>query len=340
MLNQIKELCNIDAPSGNESAVREYILKNIPSDCDVTVDHVGNVIVFKKGKNAAKHKISIDAHMDEVGVIATSITPDGFIKFTTVGGIETESLVSKRVRFLNGTVGIIGIKHGHLCDDKELHSFPSKNSLLIDIGAKNREEAERNVLPGDTAVYYYEFEAQGDYIISKALDDRIGCGVVLRPLNEDSDYDFTATFTIGEEIGLVGGKTVTETVKPEATIVIEATTAGDIGNADDSECVCKVGGGAVVSFMDRSTLYDKKLFDAALNAAKEQGIKCQSKNAVAGGNNAGAIHQSAGGVRPLAISAPCRYIHSPSSVVNIKDIEAVYALAKVMLSKLASGEIW
>lgn len=340
MLQLIKELCGLNATSGEEAVVRDYILNKIPAECDVTVDRNGNVIVFKKGKNPAKRKISIDAHMDEVGIIATSVTPDGFIKFTTVGGIETESLVSKRIKFANGTVGVIGIKHGHLCDDKELHSYPSKSGLLIDIGAKSREEAERYVLPGDTAVYCYDFEAQGDYIISKALDDRIGCAVLIKLLNEDAEYDFTATFTVGEEIGLVGAKTVTETVKPEASIVIEATTAADIGNADDAESVCKVGGGAVVSFMDRSTLYDKTLFEAALSVAKEQGIACQTKNAVAGGNNAGAIHQTAGGVRPLAISAPCRYIHSPSSVVSFKDVEAVYSLAKAMLNKLTSGEIW
>ncbi len=338
MIDLIKELCCLNAPSGNEDSVRDYILGKINDFADISVDNSGNIIAFKKGKKPAAHKIMIDAHMDEVGIIATSITADGFVKFTTVGGIETESLCSKRVIFANGTIGIIGVKHGHLCESGELKKLPSKSSLLIDIGAKSREEAEKYVLPGDTAVFEPIFDLQGDFVISKALDDRIGCAVLIKLLQQDSEYDFTATFSVGEEIGLKGGKTVTYTVAPEAAIVIEATTAGDIGDATDK--VCSAGSGAVVSFMDRSTLYDKTLFNAAINVANENGIKVQSKKAVAGGNNAGAIHQELSGVRPLAISVPCRYIHSPSGVVRYSDIQAVYDLANLMLQKLTSGEIW
>ena len=340
MNNILKELCLLNAPSGNETAVRNYILSQIQGFAEVIIDPNGNIIAEKIGKKRAAHKIMIDAHMDEVGIIATSITPDGYIKFTTIGGIETESLVSKRVVFENGTLGIIGIKHGHLCDKAELKKLPPQSSLLIDIGAKNREEAEAKVLPGDTAVFEPIFDAQGDFIISKALDDRIGCAVLIDLLKSDAEYDFTATFTIGEEIGLKGAKNVTYTVKPEAAIVIEATTAGDIGDASECDKVCCLGSGAVVSFMDRSTLYDKTLFDAALATAEKEGIAAQAKKAVAGGNNAGAIHKEIGGVRPLAISVPCRYIHSPSSVVRYSDILSVCDLAKVMLGKLASGEIW
>lgn len=340
MTELIKNLCQLNAPSGAESSVRDFILDQIKDHAEVTVDRCGNIIAYKKGEKRASHKIMVDAHMDEVGIIATTVTPQGYVKFTTVGGIEVESLVSKRVRFLNGTVGVIGIKPVHLCEGPEQKKYPSKSSLMVDIGAKNREDAESKVLPGDTAVFDVDFEQQGDYLISKALDDRIGCAVLINLLKNSAEYDFYATFTVGEEIGLKGAKTVTNVVQPEAAIVVEATTAGDIGDVADSDKVCCVGNGAVVSFMDRSTMYDRVLFDGALTTAKEKGIACQVKQAVAGGNNAGAIHQELCGVRPLAISVPCRYIHSPSSVVKTTDIKAVYELTCAMLNRLASGEIW
>ena len=340
MIELIEKLCCLDSPSGAENSVRDFILAQIEGVVDVSVDRKGNIVAFKKGKKAATRKILIDAHMDEVGLIATAITSDGLIKFDTIGGIEPESLVSKRVKFLNGVFGVIGIKPIHLCDDSETQKMPNKNSLYIDICAKDKTDALKYVQPGDMAVFDSEFIKQGDYLISKALDDRIGCAVLINLLKEESEYDFYATFTVGEEIGLVGAKTVTFDIQPEAAIVVESTTAGDIGDVTKSDSVCQLGDGAVVSFMDRSTLYEKTLFQETLNTAKEQGINCQVKRAVAGGNNAGAIHQSGGGIRSVAISVPCRYIHSPSGVVRCSDIEAVFKLCRYMVEQIASGQVW
>ncbi len=339
MIELIRELCLLNGTSGREDDIRKHILSKIEGYADITVDANGNIIAEKQGKKAAAKKVMVDAHTDEVGVIATAITSDGFIKFTTVGGIETESLVSKRFVFSNGTVGVIGVKHGHLLESAELKKMPSQKSLLIDIGAKDREEAEKYVKPGDTAVFEPNFDIQGDYIISKALDDRIGCAILIKLLQEEAEYGFTATFTMGEEIGLRGAKTATYTVKPDAAIVVESTTAGDIGDAGDTEKVCCLGKGAVIPFMDRATLYDKSVFESAVNTAKELGINAQVKQAVTGGNNAGAIHQELSGVKSLNISVPCRYIHSPSGVVRYSDIQSVYQLTKAMLIKTASGEL-
>ena len=167
------------------------------------------------------------------------------------------------------------------------------------------------------------------------VDDRAGVAVLIRLLKEEAEYDFYATFTVQEEVGCRGAKTAAYSLDPDGAIVLEATTAADLHGVEDDKKVCVLGDGPAVSFMDRSTLYDRRLYDAAMKS----GIKCQPKSAVAGGNNSGAVHLTRDGVPTIAISAPCRYIHSPSCVADLGDIEGMYTLAKEMLNRMASGEI-
>ena len=195
-----------------------------------------------------------------------------------------------------------------------------------------RELCTLDAVSGDEA-------AVRDYIInkikSKALDDRIGCAVLISMLLKEAEYDFYAVFSVQEEIGLRGAKAAAYTAAPDAAIVLEGTTAADIAGVEPSRRVCALGGGPTVSFMDRATVYDKAYYNAALKS----GITCQPKAAVAGGNNSGAVHTSRGGVRTLAISVPCRYIHSPASVADKCDIENALRLAEYMLKGICSGEI-
>ena len=142
-------------------------------------------------------------------------------------------------------------------------------------------------------------------------------------------------FSVQEEVGLRGAKTATYTVKPDFALALDSTTAADIAGTPKESRVCVQGKGVVVSFMDNATVYDKALYNAAINS----GILCQPKCAVAGGNNAGGIHLSGTGVRTLALSAPCRYIHSANSIVNIKDIESMISLTRYMLENIADGNI-
>ena len=180
-----------------------------------------------------------------------------------------------------------------------------------------------------------EYADAGDKIKSKALDDRIGCAVLISMLLKEAEYDFYAVFSVQVEVGLRGAKAAAYTVAPDAAIVLEGTTAADIAGVEPSRRVCVLGGGPAVSFMDRATVYDKAYYNAALKS----GITCQPKAAVAGGNNSGAVHTSRGGVRTLAISVPCRYIHSPASVADKCDIENALRLAEYMLKGICSGEI-
>lgn len=335
MLKTLEKLCNISATSGRETPVSDYIIKEIGAFAECKKDKNGNLICFKKGKKSSARKIMIDAHMDEIGLIATYITSEGFIKFSAVGGISPAVTSGRRVVFENGTVGVILSKPVHLASAEEKKKYSDISGLYIDIGATSKEEAESLVSLGDTAVMQGEFKLQGNSVISRALDDRVGVAVLLKLLKEESEFDFYATFTVQEEVGCRGAKTAAYTVDPDGAIVLETTTAADLHGVAEENQVCKVGFGPAVSFMDRSTLYDKRLYDTAINS----GIKCQPKSAVAGGNNSGALHLTRGGVPTIAISAPCRYIHSPSSVCSADDIEGMYTLAKYMLSKMASGEV-
>lgn len=334
MLELLKSLTCLDGTSGDEDAVRDFIITKIDGNCEWKIDPLGNILAFKKGKKRAVKRLLIDAHTDEVGLIITSVTADGFLKFKTVGGIDTAVLLSRQVRIGGSINGVIGSKPIHLTSGDEGKKLPKADSLYIDIGAQSREEALEYVSVGDRAVMCGEYHESGELICSKALDDRIGCAILIKLLCEESEYDFSASFSVQEEIGLRGARTAAYTIDPEAAIMLEATTAADISGVPDERSVCRLGSGAAVSFMDNATVYDRKFYNAALNS----GIKCQPKCAVAGGNNSGVVHLSRSGVRSLAISVPCRYIHSATCVCNRNDIENSYQLAKFMLCSICSGE--
>lgn len=333
MLKILEELCGINGASGMEDAVRSYIIGKIEGKCEYHVDNLGNIIAHKKGKKASDRKLMLAAHMDEVALIVTAVNSDGTLKISPVGGIDAGVIIGRQIKMgKDGINGIIGAKAIHNLSAEERKKPPVADKLYADIGALSREDALKYVSLGDLAYFNEEFVRFGDgKILSKALDDRIGCAIMLKLMDEDAEYDIWYAFTVQEEIGLRGARTAAYTINPDFSIVLEATTASDIPDAAPDKQVCRLGGGAVVSFMDRSTMYDRELYNMAFKLAEENGIKCQTKTAVAGGNDSGAIHLSRGGVRTIAISAPCRYIHSPSSIADCGDIEACQKLASAMI---------
>lgn len=330
MTDLLKSLCMIDGTSGDEKTVRDFIINEIKDFCEYKTDNLGNIIAFKKGKKTPNKKVMIDAHLDEVGLIITSVTGDGFLRFSTVGGINTEVMLCRSV-LINGKInGVIGMRPVHLCHGDSAKKLPSPDSLYIDIGAKSKQEALELISLGDRAVIQGDYYQNGDMILSKALDDRVGCAVLCSLIKEESEYDFYASFSTQEEVGLRGAKVAAFSIEPDSAIVLEGTTAADISGAPDEKKVCVLGCGVAVSFMDGTTVYDREYYNLALNS----GLKVQVKAAVAGGNDSGAIHLSKTGVRTVTLSVPCRYIHSNSSVCNINDIYAQKDLAKYMLKAI------
>lgn len=336
----IARLCALDGISGREQEVSAEILRQLEGLADeVRVDNLGNVIAFKKGRRVPKHKLMLAAHMDEVGFLVTGITDEGCLRFAAVGGVDPRVVLGRRVRIGEKKVwGVIGTKAVHQLTEEERSAPPELSKLLIDIGAKDRCDAERVVAPGDSVVFAGDYLEFGDgFVAAKALDDRAGCAMLLELMRRGLAFDATFVFTVQEEIGTRGAKAAAFSVAPDIALVLETTASGDVAGVEGEKRVTVVGGGAVVSYMDNGTIYDKELYDLAFRVAKEQGIPCQTKTAIAGGNDSGAIHVAHGGVRTCAISVPCRYLHSPADAAKRCDIQAVCDLAGAMVA--AAGEL-
>lgn len=330
----LKDLCLLNGTSGREDAVRNYIIEKIKDKCEYSVDALGSLIAFKKGKKAPDKKVLVAAHTDEVGFIITDITDDGYLRFAPVGGIDAAVVLGRRVD-INGIKGVVGAKAVHLLSDDEKKNEPAFDKLAIDIGAADKAEAEKAVSLGDCAYFASDYCEFGDgFIKSKALDDRIGCMLMIELINSDLEYDTYFCFNVQEEVGLRGSGCSAYAVKPDVAVILESTTAADIDGVTGGDKCCVLGKGPVVSFMDGRTIYDKQIFDLAFEVAKENNIKIQTKTKIAGGNDAGAIQKSGAGCRVAAVSLPCRYIHSGSSVVKIGDIEETRRFLPLFLSKL------
>ena len=335
MKELLKELCLTDGVSGDESAVRELIISKIKDVCEYSVDNLGSVICFKKGKKTPAKKLMVCAHMDEVGFIITYISPDGTLSFGCVGGIDPSVIIGRQVRIGRSRIsGVVGSTAVHNLSREQREKAPRTEDLYIDIGAADRAEAEKYVSPGDCAYYDSEFTDMGSCIKSKALDDRAGCAMMIELLHEELEYDTYFVFNVQEEIGLRGSAASAFAVAPDHAVVLEATTAADIDGASGEKRVCILGKGPVISFMDRRTMYDKELYRLAFHTAGEMGIPCQTKTMIAGGNDAGSVHISGKGVRTIAVSLPCRYLHSPSSVIEAADLDNSYKLVKTLIGRI------
>ena len=331
MVERLREICQLNGASGDEARVREFIQANIRAD-EVFTDNLGNLIAFKKGRKTPKRKIMFAAHMDEVGFMITDIDEDGFLSFDAVGGINSAVALGRGVVLENGAPGVIGTKAIHQQSPDERKKTPDFGELYIDIGASSREEGEKLAPIGSYAYFDADFfEFGSGFVKGKAIDDRAGCLIMMEMINGEPEYDAWYAFTVQEEVGTRGAKAAAFSIAPDIAIVLETTTACDIAGVSGAKRVCELGKGAVVSYMDRSTVYDRGLYSLAFETAKANGIPVQTKTLVAGGNDSGAIHVSAGGVRTCAISVPCRYLHSPSCVIKMSDFEAVKTLAEKML---------
>ena len=340
-MDLLKKLCLANGVSSGEDEIRNIIISEIDGCADeIAVDKSGNIIVFKKGLERAENKLLLSAHMDEVGFIVTSVNSDGTLNIDEVGGIDRRVISGKSVKLCSSNVnGVFGIKPIHLSKGDSRNEIPKLSSMYIDIGAKDREDAEKNIEVGDLVAFEGFYEENEQAIITKALDDRVGCLVLIEMIKSELPYDMYFTFVVQEEVGLRGAKTASYTVDPEFAIVVETTTAADIPNVEESKQVCKLGEGAVISFMDRRTIYDKELYKEAFKAAERAGVKAQAKKAVAGGNDAGVINMSKGGVRTIAVSLPCRYLHAPHTTAYKEDINAVFETVSELAKTIAGGKL-
>ena len=338
MTELLSALCMLNGVSGDEGAVREFIrAQAAPYASAIRTDALGNLIVLKKGAKPTGNRLMLCAHMDEVGVIVTKVTEEGMLRFDFVGGVDRRVAIGKPVVLGPDRVpGIIGLKAIHLVSREEEKKVPKTDALYIDIGAKDKEEAISQVQPGTYGAFVCEPEALGNGLWkAKAIDDRIGCAVMLELLKEELPLDVTFAFTAQEEVGTRGAFGAAFSVTPEVALVLETTTAADLPSVDPHRKVCAPGKGPVISYMDGTTIYDRTLFETLRSLAEENGIPWQTKEYIAGGNDARTIQRTKSGVRAAALSAAVRYLHAPTSVANMEDGENMLRLTRLFLQRMA-----
>lgn len=353
-LELLSKLTLLFGPSGCEDEVAEFILSQIDGDCDsYTRDRAGNLIAKISGRGieynaASPKKVMICAHMDEVGVMVSDITEEGYLKFSTVGGIFPAVLADKRVvLYENGKKinGIIASKAIHLQTPEERRKVTPVEKMYIDIGARSEAEAREYVEVGTVGVFESDFVLFGSedkLIKGKALDDRLGCAIMIEMMRElyrngrGLEYDVYFAFTCCEEIGISGATVAANSICPDVAIILESTAVADIADVPEAMRVSTLGEGGTVSFMDGGTIYDRGLVEIALAVAENNKIKVQTKKYVSGGNDSANIQKSCGGVKVLVISAPSRYIHSSTCVVHADDLTAMRELVYAMV---ANGKI-
>lgn len=339
MLDTLKTLCYLSGPSGYEDEVRDYILERVlPHAESVATDAIGNLIVMKKGRISGGPKILLCAHMDEVGVIVTDIGDDGYLRFDCLGGIDRRVLIGKKVYLGRDRIpGVIGLKAYHLVDRDEEKSVPPLREMYIDIGCADGKAARELISLGDYGVFddsVVEF-GQG-FLKAKAIDDRVGCAALIKLLEGELPCDCAFAFTVQEEVGTRGAKIAANRLAPDYAIILEGTTAADLPEVPDGKRICRLGGGLVIPFMDRGTLYTPALYKTLTELADKNGIKWQTKTMIAGGTDASAIQRSGAGTAVVGIAAPIRNIHSPASMAKISDFEDMPRLALLLLEELAS----
>lgn len=338
MLDTLETLCSLSGVSGSEMEVRDYILERImPCADEIRTDPMGNLMVFKKGGSVPSHRIMLAAHMDEVGLIVTDITEEGLLRFGTAGGIDRRVLPGKHVFVGTDRVpGVIGLKAIHMTDDDERKKVPEIEDMSIDIGAADAEEAKKHVNPGDAVCFDDTVIRFGDgFLKAKALDDRVGCAAMVTLLESSLPCDCWFAFTAQEEVGCRGAHTAARSIEPDIALILEGTTAADLPDVEGAGRVCCVGGGIVIPFMDRTTIYDRELYADLTRLADENGIKWQTKSRITGGTDASAIQRSLGGVRTAAVSVAVRNIHSPASVARISECEDQMRLIRLFLEEMA-----
>jgi len=328
MKELIKKLTETYGPSGREEKIREVIRAEIEGLADeIRVDALGNLIALKRGKGQGI-KVMLAAHMDEIGIIVTHVDEKGFLRFAPVGGVRPLTLLGGRAVFADGTVGTFGMEKR---EPEEAKKIPTFDKLYLDVGAKDKESVPVKV--GDVACFQRPFVAQGDRLIAKAFDDRIGCAVLIQVMRDlkETPHDVYFVFSVQEEVGLRGATTSTYGIQPDLGISVDVTRTGDTPEAHPM--AVSLGAGPAIKVKDGRMLAHPAVKDLLVRTAEELGIPYQLEVLERGTTDAAAIQISREGVPAGCLSIPCRYVHTPSEMVDYNDVANAVKLLVAVLSK-------
>lgn len=334
LLQQLTELASV---SGDEKTVRLHIRDLIADHVDEwRVDTMGNLLAIKKGTGQSDLRVMVDAHMDEVGLMITSIETDGSFGFRPVGGFDIRSLLGKVVRIgKKDVIGVIGLRPVHLSNATQRDSLPKIEQLRIDIGLTKKDQLAGKVKIGDRATFTTKYQETNGHAIGKALDNRAGCAALIELLKGDPyPFDLHAVFTVQEEVGLRGAMVASYDFNPEVALILECTPAYDLPNKRDDSPNVTLGHGPSIYVMDSRAIHDPRFVAHILRTAEAQDIPYQIRKPGGGGTNAGMYQRTRGGTAVATIATPGRYLHTPASLINLTDYANVIKLADATLRGL------
>lgn len=325
----IKKLVEAYGPSGHEGQVRELVRAEIKSLPDyISVDPLGNLIAAMKKKSKSGKKVMLSAHLDEIGVIVSHVDERGFARFTNLGGVSPLTCVGGRVRFASGVTGVIGLDARR----EDPGRPPALSELFIDFGAAS--QADCPVKVGDAAGFFRPMEEIGEHrLVAKSLDDRIGVAIlieVMRRLN-GTPHEVVFVFSVQEEVGLRGAGTAAFGVEAEIGLAVDVTRTGDTPNG--VKMAVGLGGGPAIKVRDSGMLADPRIKDLLVQRAVEAKLPYQLEILEAGTTDAAAMQISRGGMPAGCVSIPTRYLHTPSEMVDLRDVEGVVQLLLETLKK-------
>jgi endoglucanase len=322
----IQKLTQTPGPSGYESQIREVIRAEVEPHADeVRVDALGNLIARKDPASENGKRIMLSAHMDEIGIIATHIDEKGFIRFTNLGGVFPRYAPGGRVRFLDGTVGVIGTEK---IDGS--YKVPPLDKMFVDVGASSAEDCPVRV--GDVAGFERPFSEMGDRLVSKAMDDRVSAAILVEALRqlENTPHEIYFVFSTQEEVGLRGATTAAFGIDPDLGLAIDVTRTGDTPKG--ITMAIDLGAGPAIKVKDSGMIADPRIVDWMVSTAEKAEIPYQLEVLERGTTDARALQLVRAGVPAGCISIPCRYIHSPSEMVDYNDVQNALRLLVALLS--------
>jgi len=325
MKELIQKLVAPSSPSGYENNVRDVIKAEVAPYADsVVVDALGNLIVTKGKKSTNGKRIMLSAHMDEIGIIATHVDKNGFVRFSNLGYLYPRNCVAAHVQFLSGVRGVIGVD---ALDDPSKQ--PSLDQLYIDVGASSREDCPVRV--GDAGVFERPYIDLGKRVVSKALDDRIGCVLLIEALKQikETPHELVFVFSTQEEVGTRGATTSAFRVDPDLGLAVDVTRTGDVPNTSKMEV--SLGKGPAIKVKDGGMIADPRIVDWMVETAQKANLPYQMEILEGGTTDARVIQLTRAGVPSGCLSIPTRYIHSPAEMIDLSDIENSLALLLALL---------
>jgi len=342
MKELLEKLSNATGVSGYEDEIRGLMLKELSKCGETEADKFGNV-VCKKGSGSPK--IMLAAHMDEIGLLVKYIDDKGFIRFIEMGGVDDETLPAREVKILteNGPVpGIIGFKPPHLKkDDEEKRKKLKLDDMYIDTGL-DKDEVKKKIQIGDPIVFEERFVDLGENVMGKAFDNRAGCTVLLEVMKRLKDFKGTVygVATVQEEVGLKGARTAAFSIRPDFALALDTGIAGDTPDITESETSLKLGQGAAITVVESSgkgMVPSPQVKKLLIRCARDAKIPYQLEATKGGMTDGAIIYMSNEGIQTGGISIPTRYIHSPSGIASLKDMENAAKLTIEFIKRI--GEI-